>query len=47
MEQMFNLLNVYLNEATAAIVNLREQAEEIREKMDNLIDACETIENEL
>lgn len=36
-----------LEEAVSAIVNLREEAESIREEMDNIITACETIEEEL
>lgn len=36
-----------LNEAISAIVNLREEAQSLRDELDNVIDACETIEETL
>lgn len=36
-----------LDNAITAVVDLREAAQEIRESMDNIIDACANIEMEL
>lgn len=46
---MFNieLLKEAYNEAISAIKNLREEAEDMRDKMDEIINACETLENEI
>lgn len=46
---MFNieLLKEAYNEAISAITNLREEAEDMRDKMDEIINACETLENEI
>lgn len=35
------------DDAITAIVSLRESAQYIKEKMDEIIDSCETIEGEL
>ena len=47
MESLLEDYNEAYNQAVTAIVNLREAAEAIRSKADEIIDACETIEDEL
>lgn len=36
-----------LDNAITAVIDLKEAAQEIKESMDNIIDACENIESEL
>lgn len=43
----FESFETAYDEAVSKIIELRETAEEIRSKMDDIIDSCETIEGEL
>lgn len=43
----FESFETTYDEAIAKIIELRETAEELRSKMDEIIDSCETIEGEL
>lgn len=45
--QYFEDSQVAYDEAVSKIVELREQATFIKNSMDEIIDACETIENEI
>lgn len=45
--ELFELYKDALNNAIDAIKELRENAEQIRDTMDGIIDSCETIEQEL
>lgn len=43
----FESFETAYDEAVSKIIELRETAEEIRSKMDDIIDSCETIEGEI
>lgn len=43
----FSIFESAYDNATEAIANLREAAEDIKNRMDDIIDACETLEIDL
>lgn len=45
--QYFENFTETYDEVVCKIIELREQAQEIRNHMDSIIDSCETIEGEL
>lgn len=45
--QYFENFTETYDEVVSRIIDLREQAQKIREQMDSIIDSCETIEGEL
>lgn len=46
-DSIFEDFKTVYDEAVTAIISLREEAQNIKEKMDVSIDSCETIEEEL
>lgn len=46
-ELIFEDFKTVYDEAVSAIISLREEAQTIKEKMEEIIDSCETIEGEL
>ena len=45
--QYFENFETAYDDAVTRIIELREQAQEIKDAMDAIIDSCETIEGEL
>lgn len=45
--QYFENFTTIYDEVISNIIDLREQAQEIKEHMDSIIDSCETLEGEL
>lgn len=43
----FSIFENAYDEAIKAIIDLREAAQEIKERMEDIVDACETLESDL